>query len=200
MKPREVTDEVRREVQAKPARSVGEADGMVSKYLNNYFSTTLIVTESLFSLRSNTSRRVATLLVTKSHFSMVYKVFKGGPPMPDFGFQNLDTYHLAKMLVIETYKTTDTFSNSEKYGLSQQMNRAAVSIPSNIAEGYAREGSKDKCHFLNIAYGSLMELVCQFEIAWELDFVEEEKYQDFKNKAFKLAIKISKFRNYLSKK
>ena len=120
--------------------------------------------------------------------------------MPDFGFQNLDTYHLAKMLVIETYKTTDTFSNSEKYGLSQQMNRAAVSIPSNIAEGYAREGSKDKCHFLNIAYGSLMELVCQFEIAWELDFVEEEKYQDFKNKAHKLAIKISKFRNYLSTK
>ena len=117
--------------------------------------------------------------------------------MPDFGFQNLDTYHLAKMLVIETYKTTDTFSNSEKYGLSQQMNRAAVSIPSNIAEGYAREGSKDKCHFLNIAYGSLMELVCQFEIARELDFVEEEKYQDFKNKAFKLAIKISNFKKYL---
>ena len=117
--------------------------------------------------------------------------------MPDFGFQNLDTYHLAKMLVIETYKTTDTFSNSEKYGLSQQMNRAAVSIPSNIAEGYAREGSKDKCHFLNIAYGSLMELVCQFEIARELDFVEEEKYQDFKNKAHKLAIKISNFKKYL---
>ena len=92
--------------------------------------------------------------------------------MPDFGFQNLETYLLAKMLVIETYKTTDTFSNSEKYGLSQQMNRAAVSIPSNIAEGYARE----------------------------LDFIKEDDYQDFKNKAYKLAIKISKFRNYLSKK
>ena len=80
------------------------------------------------------------------------------------------------------------------------MNRAAVSIPSNIAEGYAREGSKDKCHFLNISYGSLMELVCQYEIARELDFIKEDDYQDFKNKAYKLAIKISKFRNYLSKK
>ncbi len=57
MKPREVTDEVRREVQAKPARSVGEADGMVSKHLNNYFSTT--------------SRCLATLLVAKRHFARI---------------------------------------------------------------------------------------------------------------------------------
>ena len=77
------------------------------------------------------------------------------------------------------------------------MNRAAVSIPSNIAEGYAREGSKDKCHFLNISYGSLMELVCQYEIARELDFIKEDDYQDFKNKAYKLAIKISNFKKYL---
>lgn len=120
--------------------------------------------------------------------------------MKDFGFQKLEIYSLAKEIVIKTYEITETFRDSEKYTLTQQMNRAAVSIPSNIAEGYARDGIKDKKHFLNISYGSLMELICQFEIAKDLNFIEEKIYLEIKEKACKLAVKISNFKNYISNK
>ena len=119
--------------------------------------------------------------------------------MPDFGFQNLDTYHLAKMLVIETYKTTDTFSNSEKYGLSQQMNRAVVSVPSNIAEGISRGTRKDQVHFLNISYGSLMELACQSDISYKLGYITDKQRKELFAKINNLAIKINNFIAFIRK-
>lgn len=120
--------------------------------------------------------------------------------MKSFGFQNLEIYQLAKSLAIENYKITGSFSNNEKFALVQQMNRAAISISSNIAEGYAREGSKDKCHFFNIAYGSLMELVCQYEISKDLAYINENQYEDFIRRAYDLAVKISNFRKYIISK
>lgn len=120
--------------------------------------------------------------------------------MRSFGFQKLEIYQLAKSLAIENYKITGSFSNNEKFALVQQMNRAAVSIPSNIAEGYAREGGKDKCHFFNIAYGSLMELTCQYEIARDLEYINEDQYESYTCCAFDLAVKISNFRKYIISK
>ena len=116
----------------------------------------------------------------------------------NFGFQTLEIYQLAKSLVIENYEATRSITEREKYGLVLQMNRAAVSIPSNIAEGYARESKKDKCHFLNIAYGSLMELVCQYEIAKDLGYIDESRFVKFSENAFRLSVKISNFRAYYS--
>ena len=89
--------------------------------------------------------------------------------MSYFGFQKLEIYQLAKELVLENYRNTKTFPENERYALIQQMNRAAISIPSNIYEGYVRDSVKDKCHFLNMAYGSMMELVCQYETSKELE-------------------------------
>lgn len=120
--------------------------------------------------------------------------------MKNFGFQNLEIYQLAKSLAVDNYMITGSFSNTEKFSLVQQMNRAAISIPSNIAEGYAREGSKDKCHFFNIAYGSLMELVCQYEIAKDLGYIDENQYKIFTCRAYDLAVKISNFRKYIINK
>lgn len=120
--------------------------------------------------------------------------------MKCFGFQNLEIYQLAKSLVIDNYQITGSFSNNEKFALVQQMNKAAISIPSNIAEGYAREGSKDKCHFFNIAYGSLMELTCQYEIARDLGYIDENQYKTFAGCAYDLAVKISNFREYITNK
>ncbi len=119
--------------------------------------------------------------------------------MKSFGFQRLEVYRQAKALVIKNYEITQSFDKSEKYSLVQQMNRAAISIPSNIAEGYARESVKEKCHFFNIAYGSLMELVCQCEIAKDLKYINNDLYSDFTQEAYDLAIKISNFKKHYSK-
>lgn len=120
--------------------------------------------------------------------------------MKSFGFQRLDIYQQAKDLVIKNYKMINKFENGEKYSLVQQMNRAAISIPSNIAEGYARESNKEKCHFFNIAYGSLMELVCQCEIARDLDYIDVNSYSGFSEEAYDLAVRLNNFRKYYSKK
>jgi len=116
-----------------------------------------------------------------------------------FGFQRLEVYQLSKALVIDNYAYTKKFPDLEKYSLTQQMNRAAVSIPSNIAEGVSRNSYKDKTHFINIAYSSLMELICQMEIALELHYINEEEFRSFAQKAKDLTVKMSNFATYLKK-
>ena len=74
------------------------------------------------------------------------------------------------------YEVTEKFPRSEIYGITSQMRRSAVSIPSNIAEGRSRNTTKDFLHFLSITLGSASELETQLEIAKELCFLEEEKY------------------------
>lgn len=74
-------------------------------------------------------------------------------------------------LVEKVYELTADFPPEEKFGLSQQMRRAAISVPSNIAEGAARAGAKERLQFLHIASGSLAELDTQFELALRLGFV-----------------------------
>jgi four helix bundle protein len=111
-----------------------------------------------------------------------------------FGFQKLQIYQLAKEIVIYNYKLTKNFPSEEKFALVQQMNRAAVSVPSNIAEGTSRKSNKDKAHFINIAYGSLMELVCQMEVALELEYIEQSEYDEFIKMVKNLSVKMS---NYL---
>ncbi|MDD4081131.1 MAG: four helix bundle protein [Eubacteriales bacterium] len=117
--------------------------------------------------------------------------------MAGFGFQNLNVYQDSKALVLDCYRLTKHFPDGERYALVQQMNRAAISIPSNIVEGYSRASAKEKSHFLNIAYGSLMELVCQFEIACALGYVSGEDCDTFMDKAYDLAVRISNFRAHV---
>ncbi len=87
------------------------------------------------------------------------------------GYKELKVWQRAKKLVIEMYKVTALFPKEEIYGLTNQMRRCTVSIPSNIAEGHARS-SKEFIRFLDIAYGSLNELETQLEIACDLGFLE----------------------------
>ncbi len=110
-----------------------------------------------------------------------------------FGFQKLQIYQLAKEVVKYNYKLTRKFPSEEKFALVQQMNRAAVSVPSNIAEGTSRKSNKDKAHFINISYGSLMELVCQMEIALELEYIEQKEYDEFIKMVKNLSVKMSNF-------
>ncbi len=80
---------------------------------------------------------------------------------------------------------TDQFPNNEKYGLVSQINRAAVSITSNLAEGTSRSSNKDQAHFSQIAYSSLMEVICQLNIAFELNYIESEQYMKMRKFAKK---------------
>lgn len=86
-------------------------------------------------------------------------------------FKDLLVWQKAHTLVIETYKITGQFPNLEKFGLTSQMRRAALSITSNIAEGFGRNTDKDKVHFLVMARGSSNELLSQYLVAYDLNFI-----------------------------
>ena len=86
-------------------------------------------------------------------------------------YSELVVWQKAMDLVTEIYKITATFPSDERFGLSSQARRAAVSIPSNIAEGHGRKSTGAYVNHLSIAYGSLMELETQIQIAVRLNFV-----------------------------
>jgi len=90
-------------------------------------------------------------------------------------YKELDVWKKARAFVKEIYIITRDFPNEEKYGLMSQMRRCAVSIPSNIAEGYGRQFKKETVQFLHISRGSLYELETQIYIAYDLSFISEEK-------------------------
>ena len=95
-----------------------------------------------------------------------------------YSFEKLEVWQLARKLVGIIYKITDKFPADEKFGLTNQLRRAAVSIASNIAEGSTRSSLKDQVRFIEIAYGSLMEVYTQLCIAVDLSYSSEEKIQD----------------------
>ena len=91
--------------------------------------------------------------------------------MEVFGYRKLIAYQKAKEVVKRTYKLLKKFPAEERYAMCDQLRRASVSVTSNIAEGVNRFSVKDKSHFIEIAYGSLMEVSSQFEIAEDLGYI-----------------------------
>ncbi len=89
-------------------------------------------------------------------------------------YRDLKVWKQSKEVAKEIYLATRPFPKEELYGLTSQIRRAAVSIPSNIAEGHARSSTKEYLHFLAIALGSLAELETQIEIATELGYMKKE--------------------------
>ena len=97
--------------------------------------------------------------------------------MEDFFYRKLLVYQHAMMLLEDVYQLTKKFPSSEIHGLTNQIQRAAVSIPSNIAEGMGRFSIKDRIRFIDISNGSLMEVMCQLEIAHKLGYISDEELQ-----------------------
>ena len=95
--------------------------------------------------------------------------------MEVFGYRRLIAYEKAKEVVKHTYKLLKKFPAEERYAMGDQLRRASVSITSNIAEGINRYSVKDKSHFIEMSYGSLMEVSSQFEIAEELGYITAEE-------------------------
>lgn len=95
--------------------------------------------------------------------------------MSDFAYRDLVVWQKAKEFVKIVYALAKKLPVEERYALSDQIRRAAVSIPSNIAEGNGRTSTKDYAHFLSIARGSLFEVMNQLEIADDLGYLGEDR-------------------------
>lgn len=100
---------------------------------------------------------------------------------PAKSFRDLEVWQEAYKLSIRIYKTCDNFPNYERYGLANQMTRASVSVCSNIAEGFGRQGAKVKNQFFSNASGSLMELENQLLIAEGIGYLDHSKITDLLN-------------------
>lgn len=94
-------------------------------------------------------------------------------------YEDLKVWQKAMLLVREVYAITESFPKKEQYRLSDQLCRAAVSIPSNIAEGSARRSTREYLRFVNIAYASLMECETQLRISCDLDYITQEALAGF---------------------
>src|SRR5215475_15845516 len=106
--------------------------------------------------------------------------------MSQSSFQGLRVWQEAVALTVEIYRITTGFPKHELYGLSQQMRRAAVSVPSNIAEGKGHYSDKEFLHFLFHARGSLQELQTQIAIAKELQYFSREEGTSLEERAEKV--------------
>ena len=112
-----------------------------------------------------------------------------------FNFENLAAYTRAMDLVENVYKILKTFPQEERHALCDQLRRAVVSVPSNIAEGLSRFSDKEKAHFLEISYGSLMETFCQLSIAQRLNYISEESLREFRGMVEGIARPLAGLRN-----
>ncbi len=107
--------------------------------------------------------------------------------MPIQNFQHLEAWQQAHSLVLEIYKSSRKFPADERFGLLQQVRRAAVSVPANIAEGFRRRTSKDKAHFYNISESSLEELRYYIVLSRDLEYWANDEVQMLSSAAERVA-------------
>lgn len=112
-------------------------------------------------------------------------------------FRKLDIWLKSMDLVVEIYNLTSVFPNHEKFGLSSQMQRSAVSIPSNIAEGSAKSSNKDFARFLEMSLGSSYELETELILASRLKYIDSNIFLLTQNKIAEIQKMITGFKNKL---
>ncbi len=117
-----------------------------------------------------------------------------------FRFEKLDVWQRAVEYADLIYRVTQTFPAEERFGLTSQLRRSAVSVSSNIAEGSSRASRTDFTRFIEIAYGSLLESVSELEIAKRQQFLNDEMFEKAYKSAEELAKMLSGFRRSLKKK
>ena len=112
-----------------------------------------------------------------------------------FSFENLEVYGKARALVSNIYQIQNQFPKEELFGLCDQLRRAAVSITANLAEGSGRQSKKEKIHFIEISYGSLMEVFCELQTACDLGYITEAQFNKFRPQFSDIAKMLSGLRN-----
>lgn len=118
----------------------------------------------------------------------------------EFNFRKLICYQKGRVLVGEIYKVVRTLPSEERFALGDQLRRAAVSVTSNIAEGTGRQSLKDQAHFIELSYGSLMEVMSQLDVALDQGFITEDIHQSLKALIVEEARVLSGYRNSLLSK
>jgi len=142
------------------------------------------------------SQNLSVHLTQHLNASTTKQLIKGKIMNHQFGFEKLEVWQLAKDFVVKIYKLTKEFPDFEKYGLISQINRASVSVASNLAEGTSRTSPKDQAHFSQLAYSSLMEVLCQLIIANELGYLDDVELAKLRKLSEEISNKINALRNY----
>lgn len=114
-----------------------------------------------------------------------------------FGFEKLDVWQVAIEFADEIYRTTQRFPSDERFGLTSQLRRSAVSIAANVAEGAGRNSKPEFIRFLAVSYGSLMEVVSHLQIAQRQKFLLDTEHQRLYEYADRLARLLSRLRSSL---
>lgn len=117
-----------------------------------------------------------------------------------FSFEGLEVYDKARSLVSDIYRIQNKFPKEERFGLGDQLRRAAVSITANLAEGSGRQSLKEKIHFIEISYGSLMEVFCELQTACDLGYITESKINALRPQFTDIAKMLSGLRSALETK
>ncbi|MCB0706616.1 MAG: four helix bundle protein [Saprospiraceae bacterium] len=112
----------------------------------------------------------------------------------EFGYERLNVWQDAKAITLHIYTITKGFPSDEKFGLTSQIRRAAVSVCSNLDEGCTRTTKKEQARFVEIAFGSLVELISQLELAVALDYINYTDFENLKYQSIILKRKLSSYR------
>lgn len=114
-------------------------------------------------------------------------------------YTDLDVWKYSRELVKLVYQLTKPFPKEELYGLTNQIRRCAVSVPSNIAEGIGRQSNKETIHFLYIAKGSLQEVETQLYLSFDLEYISEDDLKEILEKVISNKKLLNGFINYYKK-
>lgn len=112
-----------------------------------------------------------------------------------YGFEKLEVWKNSIVLAKLIYNITNNFPKNETYGLISQIRRAIVSVSSNIAEGSSKNSYKDQARFSEIAYGSLLEVLNQLIISYELEYINEDCYLECRNQIEVLSRQLNAYKN-----
>ena len=114
--------------------------------------------------------------------------------MKTYSFESLKAWQTAKELAKSIYRLTKKFPKEERYGLTSQIRRSALSVPTNVAEGSGRITGKDKAHYTTQSYGRLMETLNHTIVAHELGMIDQEEYHDIRKQVDQVAPLLSGLR------
>ena len=114
--------------------------------------------------------------------------------MKTYSFENLDVWQCSRKFALFIYSVTKTFPEDERFGLVSQLRRASISICSNLAEGSAKHTGKEKSRFTETAFCSLMEVLCQGIISFDLQYLQEDQYLKMRTLVDEIAVKSSRLR------
>ncbi|MGL5015773.1 MAG: four helix bundle protein [Bacteroidales bacterium] len=117
-----------------------------------------------------------------------------------FSFERLNVWQDARKFVNDVYALTANFPDSEKYGITSQLRRAAVSVVSNIAEGVGRQSLKEQARFIEISYSSLMEVYCQLLISTDQGYLSQDEFLSLKSDMYKISNELNQLRKSMERR